>query len=196
MIRRSDPPDRLNRTLLAILGLLLLAAGLYGLLRGGGAFGQDQADDPLLLEGVRDFVGDNAAWFWPLAAVLSLVIAYLAYRWLRAHIRSGPAVGHINLASDSPLGWTRVRAAGAADALSSDIESYPGVLSASARVLTDGTQPEVELGVEVTDDADLAEIRRRIEEHALPRFRRALEVEDLLAQIRFNLGEPAGRSVR
>lgn len=196
MIRRSDPPDRLNRTLLSILGLLLLAAGAYGLLRGGGAFGRDQAEDPLLLEGIRDFVSDNAGWFWPVVALLSLIIAYLAYRWLRAHVRSGPSVTHIEVPGETGLGWTRVRASGAADALAADIRRYPGVSSATARVVTDGGQPEIELGVDVHDDADVGEVRRRIEQHALPRLRSALEVDDVLARVRLSMVGPAERSVR
>lgn len=196
MIRRSDPPDRLNRTLLSILGLLLLGAGIYGLLRGGGAFGQDRAEDPLLLESVRDFVSDNAAWFWPLMAILALIVAYLAYRWLRAHIRSGPTLGHIHLQHDPSFGSTRVSASAAADALSAEIETYPGVRSASARLLTDGTQPEVELGVDLHDDANVEDVRRRIEEHAFPRFRQALDTRDLVARVRFDLAGPAGRLVR
>jgi hypothetical protein len=48
----------------------------------------------------------------------------------------------------------------------------------------------------VADDADVALLRRRIEEHALPRFRGALELTDLRSTLHLRLAERAGRSVR
>ena len=50
--------------------------------------------------------------------------------------------------------------------------------------------------VDVHDDADIAAVRRRIEEHALVRFRTALELTKLRSQIHLRLAERAGRTVR
>ena len=194
-MRGSDRPDRLNRTLLTVLGAILLAAGAYGLARSLGAFGQDQARDPLLLDSIRNFAGRNGEWFWPVVAVVCLILAYLAYRWLRAQIRPGPRLGYIDLPPMSHLGRTRVTAGAATAALAADIESYPEVQSASARLLADGSHPDVDVRVNIFDDADSAQVRRRIEERAFPRFRQALEAEDLRAHVRIGLSEPAGRFV-
>ena len=191
-MRRS--PDGLNRTVLTLLALLLLGAGAYGLARGYGAFGDDQADDPVLTSDVRDFVSDNGDWFWPLAAVLSLLVAWLGLRWLLAQI-AAPAVHHLPVRSEGP-GHTELQAAGAASALADDIETYPAVRGARARIVSDHPSPEVEITVDVHDDADVPAVRRRIEEHALPRFRGALEVQELRARIHVRLAEPAGRTVR
>ena len=187
-------PDRLNRTVLTLLALLLLAAGAYGLARGYGAFGDDQADDPVLTSDVRDFVSDNSDWFWPLAAVLSLVVAWLGLRWLLAQI-STPTVHHLPVHSDGP-GRTELQATGATSALAGDIEAYPGVRGARARIVSDDPSPEVEITVDVHDDADVPALRNRIEEHALERFRTALELRDLRSQVHIRLAERAGRTVR
>ncbi|MDQ3898397.1 MAG: alkaline shock response membrane anchor protein AmaP [Actinomycetota bacterium] len=187
-------PDRLNRTLLTLLALLLLGAGAYGLARGYGAFGDDRAADPVLTSDVRDFVSRNSDWFWPLAAVVSLIVAWLGLRWLLAQI-STPTVGRLPVRSDGP-GRTELLATGAASALAHDIETYPGVRGARARIVSDHPSPEVEVTVDVHDDADVPALRRRIEEHALERFRTALEVQELRSRVHLRLAERAGRGVR
>jgi hypothetical protein len=191
-VRRG--PDRLNATVLTLLALVLLGVGAYGLARGYGAFGDARAADPVLTEDVRDAVTRNSDWFWPLAAVLSLLVAWLGLRWLLAQLTT-TAVGHLPVRADGP-GRTDLLGAGATAALARDIEEYPGVRNASARLIGDHPVPEISVTVEVHDDADIAAVRRQIEEHALVRFRGALELTKLRAQIHFRLAERAGRSVR
>ena len=187
-------PDRLNSTVLTLLALVLLAVGGYGLARGYGAFGDARAADPVLGDDVREFVSRNADWFWPLAAVISLLIAWLGLRWLLAQI-STPTVSRLPVRADGP-GHTELVASGATTALARDIEDYSGVRSARARLVSDHPSPEVEVTVDVHDDADVPAIRRRIEEHALARFRSALELQELRSQVHMRLAERAGRTVR
>ena len=187
-------PDRLNSTVLTLLALVLLAVGGYGLARGYGAFGDDAAADPILGDDVRDFVSRNANWFWPVAAVISLLVAWLGLRWLLAQL-STPTVSRLPVRADGP-GHTELVASGATTALARDIEDYSGVRSARARLVSDHPSPEVEVTVDVHDDADVPAIRRRIEEHALARFRSALELQELRSQVHVRLAERAGRTVR
>lgn len=187
-------PDRLNAAVLTVLALALLGVGAYGLARGYGAFGDARAGDPLLTEDVRAFVSRNGDWFWPLAAVLSLLVAWLGLRWLLAQL-SSTAVGHLAVRADGP-GRTELLGSGATSALARDVEEYPGVRSASARLVGEHPVPEISVTVEVRDDADIAAVRRQIEDHALVRFRSALELTKLRSQIHFRLTERAGRSVR
>ena len=187
-------PDRLNSAVLTVLALLLLAVGGYGLARGYEAFGDDQARDPVLSDEVRDFVSDNANWFWPVAAVASLLLAWLGLRWLLAQV-SGPTVTRLRVQSDGP-GHTELLASGAAAALARDIEEYPGVRGARARIVADDPSPEVDITVDVHDDADVPALRRRIEEHTLERFRTALELQHLRPRLHIRLAERAGRTIR
>ncbi len=188
-------PDRLNRLLLVLVSLVVLAAATYGLARGYDAFGADQADEPLLVEPVRDWVGRNENVFWPLVFAVSVVLTYLSLRWLLAQF-SSPRLAEIDLTRDSSNGSTRLRAAGAAQALAEDIESYREVSSATARMVSDGERPEVDVKVEVHDDADLPALRDKIEEQALPRFSKALEVPAVTANVLVHLVGPAERTVR
>lgn len=192
-MRRS--PDRLNSTVLTLVGLASLGLGAYGLARGYEALGERQASDPVLGQTVRDLVSRNDDWFWPLAAAASLLVAYLGFRWLLAQVHT-PHPARLRLSSDPELGTTDVAAPGAAAALAADVEEYPGVRSARARLLSEGPSPEVDLTVDLHDDADVADVRRRIDEHALRRFSEALQLTALRPRIHLRLGEPAGRSVR
>lgn len=192
MVRR--PTDRLNSTVLSLLALVLIALGAYGLARGYGAFGDQRAMDPVLTDDVRDFVSRNANWFWPLAAAVSLLVAWLGLRWLIAQIHA-PTVSQLPVRADGP-GRTELGASGAAAALAHDIETYPGVRSARARITDDDPSPEVDVTVDVHDDADAVALRRRIEEEALPRFRSALELGELRSHIHLRLAEGVGRSIR
>jgi hypothetical protein len=187
-------PDRLNSLVLPLLGLLLLGAGGYGLARGYGAFGDDRASEPVLGQPARDYVSRNANWFWPLAAVASLAVAWLGLRWLLAQVRN-TGVSNLHVRSDG-AGTTELHAAGAAAALARDVEDYAGVRWARARFVSDGSTPEVDVTAEVHDDADLVAMRKRIDEHALPRLRSALELGDVRPRVHLRLGEPARRTVR
>ena len=187
-------PDRLNAAVLTVLALVLVGAGAYGLARGYGAFGDTRAGGPVLTDDVRDVVTRNSDWFWPVAAALSLLVAWLGLRWLLAQLGT-TTVAHLPVRADGP-GHTDLLGSGATSALARDIEEYPGVRNASARLVGDHPVPEVSVTVDVHDDADIAAVRRRIEEHALVRFRSALELTTLRSQIHLRLAERAGRSVR
>lgn len=187
-------PDRLNTAVLTLLALLLLGVGGYGLARGYGAFGDARAGEPLLGNDVREFVSDNGSWFWPVAAVAAVVVAWLGLRWLLAQI-SAPSGSRLLVQADGP-GRTELVSSGATAALANDVESYDGVRSARARVVDDHPSPEIDISVEVHDDADVPALRRRIEEHALARFRSALELEDLRSHVHLRLADRAGRTVR
>jgi hypothetical protein len=105
-----------------------------------------------------------------------------------------PSVHRLPVRADGP-GHTELLASGATAALARDVEGYQGVRSARARLVSDHPAPEVEVNVDVHDDADIAAIRRRIEEHALSRFRTALDVTDLRPRVHVRLAERAGRTV-
>ena len=181
--------DRVNRAGLTILGLCLVAAGVYGLARGGGAFGP--SGDPVLGDTVRTFVVDNERWFWPVAAVASLLLGLLGLRWLRAQLAAATPA-RVDLTRAGDRGVTSVRPAGAARALAADVESYDGVEGAWARLTGASERPEVNLRVDVSDECDVAALRQRIDEEALARFRQALELDGLDARVEFRLRAAAG----
>lgn len=186
--------DRLNGVALTVLGLALAAAGAYGLARGYGAFGGARAADPVLTDNVRNLVSRNADWFWPLAAVVSILAAWVGLRWLLAQF-STTAVTHLPVPAEGP-GRTEVSMPGAAAALAREIEGYAGVRSARARMAGARPSPEVDITVAVHDDADVPALRRRIDEHALPRLRGALGLSELGTRVHLRLAESASRTIR
>lgn len=188
----SSTPDALNRTVFTLLGILLIAAGAYGVARGYGAFGSTQAQGPLLTGGITDFFGRIDDWFWPLVALVALIIAYLAYRWLKAQLTPSPSVSELDLTRDPAEGRTTLRASGLTSALSDDIERDPAVRSARVRMVEDGRRPEVDVDVDVSEDAKLSEVRRRIETDALQRFSSALETDSITGHLRIGLSRSEG----
>jgi hypothetical protein len=188
----STGADRRNRAGLLLLGLLLLGVGAYGLARGWGAFGDGAATEPLLVDEWRQFVARNGGWFWPAAIVASLLGALLGWRWLRAQLAAATP-RRVDLTHRGDSGTTVVRPAGAARALADDIETYRGVTGVSARVTGEPEAPEIDLRVEVVDTCHIPSLRSRIEQEALARFQRALELEAVESNVEFRLTAPGPR---
>ena len=127
--------DLVNRTVLIVLGLLLLAAGGYALLRSYGAFGSDQADEPLLLDDVRDWVQRNDDWFWPIAGVVAALVAFAALRWLWAQ-RPSP-MPNDDLVYHGDDGSTVVRSSALGDAVEDELEQEPLVEDVRVGIVQD-----------------------------------------------------------
>jgi len=191
---RARPTERLNRVLLTILGVLLVAAGVYTLLRSWGALGDSAAHDPLFTASARDWVQRNEEWFWPVAAGLSTLVGLLALRWLLAQLRTDRP-GNSDLSWSTPSGRTRIQASAIADAVSGDIQTDPGVERATVRMVGDEQQPELHLYIDARDDAALAEIRDQLETRAIPNLCTALDLPEIAAHARFRLAEPSGRII-
>ena len=188
---RAQPTERLNRTLLTIVGLCLLAAGVYTLLRSWGALGDTGAEDPLFTGPARDWVQRNEDWFWPVAAGVSTFIGFLGFRWLLAQLRTDRP-GNSDLAWSTPTGHTRIRASAIADAVAEDVESGPDVEKATVRMVGDEQHPELHLYVDARDDASLADLRARLESYAIPRICTAIDQADVAAHARFRFVEQSG----
>lgn len=191
----NDTIDRTNRSVLTVLGLLLAAAGIAGLIRGSAAADDRAADDPVLSDGLRRWVSENSEWFWPAAFLASLLVAWLAWRWLRRQLPLGPHVKAIDLTTDPTHGVTRVDAPAAAAAVERDIAAYPGVVGVKARIDREHAVPSFDLSVEVEDGTDLEALRRKIDEEALERFCEAFEISEFTADIQFRLKPRTGHLV-
>jgi hypothetical protein len=184
-----------NRLGLGIVGLVLLAAGGYGLGRHYGKFGTGAQNEPILLPDIRNFVADNRDWFWWAAGAASVVVALLAFGWLRGQLRL-PLPANDHLDRQEVDGRTRLDGAAAADALAAEVDALAGVASADARVWGDPTRPDVYLRVHIHDDVAIDALRSDIETARLDRLRHALQVEHLEASVDLRLDGPQGRVVQ
>ena len=189
--------DRLNRVIVTVLAVLLIAGGAYGLVRSynwEGVLGDGAERDPVLLDDVRRWFGDND-WVWWLVALGALLVAWIGWRWLRLQLLPSPSLSVLRM--DSPQGGrTELATAAVAEAIERDLEDDPDVSSARVRVVGDEYAPVLDLRVGVSDRAAATEVRRRIEATVLPRARAALERDDIGALLRIRLGDPTARSLR
>jgi hypothetical protein len=185
--------DRTNRAVLALLGLLLSVGGTLGVLAGTDILGRD-ADRRLADHPVAGFIGDNSVWFWPAAALAAALLALLALRWLIAVLSPAPRAGDITIRGDRSAGRTTLRSAALSDALATELQTYRGVHVAHVRVSGTPTDPGLDIAVGTTEDADLAQLRQRIEAEALTHARAALDTPRL--PIRLDLTTTDHRSSR
>jgi hypothetical protein len=187
-------PARLNRTVLALLGLLCLAAGGVVLLIGTGLLGDllpVPADAPLLPAGLV-----LPGWAPSAVAAVAVVIGLLALRWLIAQTIRRPASSNWQLSPDTTTGTTHIDSDAAARPLADEIEDYPGVRSATASLTGPRQHPHLYLRVSADDHADISELRRRIGADAIPRLTQALNLPALPADTLLRLVTASGARTR
>ncbi|HEY8308931.1 MAG TPA: hypothetical protein VIG47_00170, partial [Gemmatimonadaceae bacterium] len=80
--------DRTNRVALAILGFLLLAVGVAGLVASLGGFGTEFAEKALFTNRVSRYFGEHGSWLWPVIAVACALIALIMLRWIYVLVAS------------------------------------------------------------------------------------------------------------
>jgi hypothetical protein len=171
--------NAINRAVLSILGLLLVAVGGLGLAVGAGAFGSDRATRPVLHQSVRGYP-DTHAWFWWAVAGACLLIALLALWWLLIQLHSDRTT-RIDRTTDARDGYTVVHAGALSDAAAEDARRISGVAGASAHV---SERPQrLIMRVDLADHADIGAVRDRLEQDTVPNVRAALDEEALPVDI-------------
>jgi hypothetical protein len=191
---RAPRIRRANRLALALLGLLLLAAGAAGLAAGLGLFGQSLRDQPVLSGDTRAWVAGHD-WFWGAVAAGCVVIVLLALRWLFAQVSTN-RISHLVVESDRRAGRTVLASRAITDAVAEEIASYRGVSGASAYLLGDRTAPTLLVHATLDGRADPAEVRTRIQTEALAHARQALEAPDLPVRLELRLAAASRRDLR
>ncbi|HEY3672795.1 MAG TPA: alkaline shock response membrane anchor protein AmaP [Acidimicrobiia bacterium] len=166
--------DRSNRAALIVLAVLLSAVGALGVATSYGLFGSAVEHESLLDNGFARFVGRNGEWLWVVVAVLGLLVAAFALRWLLTILFSTDRTATIRIRTDGP-GRTELASGALADAVSAEIDSYRGVDAARTRVTGDPQDARLVVIVTVEDSADLPGLVGRIEEQALAHARTALD---------------------
>lgn len=171
--------DKTNRTMLLLLGLILLVGGVAALLSNQGVFSKTLADKPLFDNFISQFIGDNGSWLWPVFAVFCAIIALLCLRWIATLLTSTDRAGDMTLPGDKSAGRTTVRGWAFTTALVTEIETYRGVDNAHARLVGDDNSPDLVVQVTAMSSVDIGALRSRIETEALAHARQALDRPDL-----------------
>lgn len=166
----------LNRTWLAILGIIALLAGAAVLLALGGqlnALTGVRLSGPVITTDVR------AMFAAPLAAAVvlaaGLLLGILGLLWIIAQIpRKNPAPPY-RLHQDPATGFTTCDPAVVAAAVEQQINGLPGVISSSAVLRGTSTAPELTAKVTIDNRADVQDVIAGIQTTVLPDLSTALE---------------------
>ena len=179
-------PARLNRSLLAIIGVTLLTGGAFAMAASVGWLPVDPST-PLV-------PGTDLPPTWTLYAVagVAVVVALLCLRWLAAQLTRKPKTHTWQIGNDPDHGNTELAARTATTPFTTEVTAYPGVHAAHADLT--GTHHTAMLAVVVTTehDADLTDIRHRLNTHGLPRLRNALDLTSLPVTLEFRFTNKTG----
>lgn len=191
-------PARLNRTLLALIGVLLVVSGLFLLAAGTGLWNRltPIPADWSAPTAPLPTTGPLPTWAPWVAAAAAVVIGLLALRWLIAQTLRRPAGSDWQLATDTSRGATHLDSVTAAQPLAEEIEDLPGVHQATARLVGPRRQPHLYLRVTADDRADLSDLRHRIANDALPRLVKALDLPALPVDLLLLLDATHGTRTR
>lgn len=159
-------PSRLNRTWLAVVGLVLLVLGalVTGVATGAWAsvLPADVVDD---LPGQDDAViaspaGWDASWVPVLVGVVALVVALASARWLIAQVPRRHEAKDLRLHGSSLTGLTACAPSVLTDAVEEQAQALAGVSSPSAVLRGSVRSPDLTIHLVVDDRADLGEVLR------------------------------------
>lgn len=191
---RAPGTRRANRTVLALIGLLLLAIGATGIAAGAGLFGDTFRTKKVIDQDYRDWVAAHD-WFWLAVAGGSILIALLALRWLLAQA-STTRVSQLDVESDRSAGRTVLSGSAVTDAVAGEIKGYRGISGASAYLLGSRGAPTLLIQAGLDGRGDPAEIRRRIQTDAVSHARQALDKPDLPVRLELRLASASQRDLR
>ncbi|MFC8381240.1 alkaline shock response membrane anchor protein AmaP [Nocardia sp. NPDC057272] len=186
----ANRPARLNRGLLGLLGILLVAAGGLLITAHFGAFGQGSRE-AAVVPGTEE--PPRLVLYLVIAGAVVLVLA--ALRWLAAQFTRLPKSAVWQVGAADGLGRTQLVSSTAAEPVAVDVETYAGVRSATARLSGNALAPELHLLVTTDPTADLTALRRRILEHAVARLRTALDLSAIPVTVEFRIAD-RGRAAR
>ena len=172
--------DRRNRARFAILGLLLLVAGILGLLVQAEVLDGDTPGASY--RQVRDLAADYPGAATAILIALGLLLFLVATNWIRGQIATPATRLREVTVQDDADGSTTVDADVLSDALARDIERIPDVHDATARMVGAGERPKLAVRATVDGAADLGDLRGAMED-AYTRFGESLGSDGVEANL-------------
>ena len=163
--------DRRNRIRLALLGLLLLAVGVAGLLVGADVFEAPAADSAILPAWLVARWDRYDPWNLVAVGVVALLLAWYGWRLVRAQLRRGGGrtqMGDLEYRAAEPgrqdagRGRTTVRAAAISRGTEASLERVRGVERAIVGLFGSPYAPELRARLDVDANADLTQLRSNI----------------------------------
>ncbi|CAN5609704.1 hypothetical protein BH24ACT4_BH24ACT4_08480 [soil metagenome] len=180
--------DRVDRALLATLGLVAIAVGTLALLAAQGDRVDLREPRSLYLEAKDSVLAHSELWTAG-AIAGGVVVALLGLLWAWSQVRPHPERGRLGetVLTGERRGRTSLAPAPVARALAADVRTVDGVVDASARVVALGQVPEVLLSIETLIGADLPAVRAALEA-PLARLGASLGVQAVDLELRIKIG--------
>lgn len=169
------------RVFWTVVGLVLTAIGVVGLIASLGHLAGVDEDAPLLWSGLLDLWRDLNPWGLVILGVLGAFFAWLGFHLLGRQLRPQrhPVMGDLDLRTttgptaaetDLPPGVTRVRGARLVRGLERDLARDPQVRKASVTLAGTTPRPELWIELRLSSRAGLAAVREHVTA-AVGRFR-------------------------
>ena len=195
MRQRSGP---LNRAWLAVIGLVVLLAGIVAALIALGllarittaigiGLGVPVTSSKVLGPGVGAFFDQPVA-----VGLLGVILGVIGLAWLMAQIPRTNAAKPFRLQDDAARGVTICRADVLTDAVEADAERLLGVADASAVLRGTARQPELTLKVTVNDRTDIQRLLHSLQAETAARLVSAMEtpLKHLAVQVHVTTSRP------
>lgn len=181
----------MNRVLLALIGLVLLAAGAFAILVNTGVLTLLDRESALAPGTARP-----PTWVLYTTAAAGVVVALLALRWLLAQLTPATKTRTWQLEEHAEHGGTELSTSTATAPFVADMTACPGVHTARAALSGPGQSPRLAVVVGIEQDASVDDVRSYLGGHALPRLRQALDLADLPTTVEFRFTTKVGARVR
>jgi hypothetical protein len=180
-------PARLNRALLALVGIALLTAGGFTLATHLGGLRVLDPAAPLV-----PGTATPPTWALYTTATATVIGGLACLRWLAAQLDRGPRTHLWHLERDPIHGYTNLAPSTATAPFTDEITTYPGVHTAHATLAGHQDAPTLVLIITAEQNADLTKIRHRLNTHGLPRLRQALDLASLPVTLEFRFTTKTG----
>ncbi|MFJ5886285.1 alkaline shock response membrane anchor protein AmaP [Kitasatospora cineracea] len=192
-----------NRTLLALAGLALLAGGALVLLGGLDAYRHlgitpphwwplTSPDRPVLSAAGRTRWTDRD-WWWPVAIAVPALVVLGCLWWLFSQLRRGGPAG-VDLPSPAAPGEPHfalhVRSRAVEEAVEAETVALPDVDRVTVKVTGAARRPEVHTVVRLAPGADTAALVAAYRTGPVEHARHSLGLASLPAQLRLRGGKP------
>ncbi len=182
-----------QRTLVGLIGVLSLAAGVAALIVGSGLLGASRATRSVLDPIALATLGTYPTVARGVAIVTGVILLILGLLWA---VRALAPERRPNLLLDhSPDLHLEISASAIADAVRADTETITGVSRARARMVGATANPVLRLDLWLEDGTDVRDVYRDLDTGVLTRARDSLGVESLPTAIRIELDAAASPRV-
>jgi hypothetical protein len=164
-----------NRLLWTVIGLLLTALGVFGLLLSYGRVPRTDQTQPLLWPELLDRWRDYRSWALGGAAILGLLAILLGWLLLRGQFRRRGGHAMPDMLVGTRNGRTLVGSATMARSLAHDLEQQPGIAQANVRLAGDQSVPHLVVSLTIDADTSISQARQDVQA-AVNRFVRTTAV--------------------